>query len=48
MNRIDPDDVAAWWIVVTIIVLLVLGVMIGIKYDTTKSRDDGTVCRCAD
>lgn len=33
MRSIDPDDVAFWWVVLTIVVWIILGVAIGIKYD---------------
>lgn len=33
MRLIDLDDVAFWWVVVTIVAWLVIGVAIGIKYD---------------
>ena len=41
MRSIDPDDVAFWWVVATIVAWLVIGVAIGIKYD-------GAVRCCAD
>lgn len=33
MRRIDPDDLAFWWVIATFVAWIVIGVMIGIKYE---------------
>lgn len=46
MRRIDPDDVAFWWVIATFVGWIVIGVAIGVKYDAAVRS--GAEARCAD